>query len=229
VLIETEAVVLHKRPFRNTSLLLDLFTLEHGVGRFVARIGAKTRQNFEVFNRLWLSYKFREGLCTLNKSEVLSSLFLRERRLISGLYINELLLKLLPAGHSYPLLFAHYQKLLTALNEPDHCLETLLRRFELILLKEIGYELNFRQELNTGNKIQPQCVYQLLANQGFCRLQERELSNSSRSLIIEGKILLEIAAVDFSSLETRRAAKQLFRVLFQSLLEGKPILSREIF
>ena len=145
------AYVLHKRPFRETSVLVDLFCKEQGRVRAVAR-GARSKHGakrlyLEPFTPLMVAWGGRSELKTLVRSEsaAQTTASLSGSILYVGLYINELLMRLLAEGDAHEYLFQKYTDLLEGLANSSlgsgSNLETLLRVFELILLEEIGYAL----------------------------------------------------------------------------------------
>ena len=137
------AFVLHRRPFKNTSLLVELFA--EGEGRFpaVIRGGAKSRSSglVQPFSPLRISWSGRGEVKNLNAVEPddyqLPSL--GGTSLYCGLYLNELLMRLIPRGEAHDQLFADYIRTLSQLAD-DQPLDWTLRLFELGLLLDIGYE-----------------------------------------------------------------------------------------
>ncbi len=148
--IEAPAFVLHSTPWRETSLILKAFTKEHGVVTMVAK-GAKRpysglRAALMVFQPLLLSWSGTGEVKTLIQAEVASINPMPGSVLMSGWYMNELLLKLLASEDAHQNLFDAYAQALDALASLDSSARgreaaTVLRRFEWTLLREIGYGL----------------------------------------------------------------------------------------
>jgi|AntAceMinimDraft_6_1070360.scaffolds.fasta_scaffold12791_2 DNA repair protein RecO (recombination protein O) len=149
--IETPAFVLHSTPWRETSLILKAFTKEHGIVTMVAK-GAKRpysglRAALMVFQPLLLSWSGAGEVKTLTQAEVASINPMPGPVLMSGWYMNELLLKLLASEDAHQNLFDAYAQALSHLaslkpSARGREAATVLRRFEWILLREIGYGLS---------------------------------------------------------------------------------------
>ena len=147
VRVELEpAYILHTRAYRETSLILEVFT--HGYGRtgLVARGARRPKSPFRgilnSFQPLRLSWSGRGELPTLAQAEQGGqSSQLRGDAVLAGFYVHELLLKLLQRHDPHPQLFGHYATLLANLAD-GQSVEKLLRIFELELLREIGYALS---------------------------------------------------------------------------------------
>ena len=146
---QAPAYVIHRRPWRETALLVDLFTLNHGRISLVAR-GANSAKSplkaqLQPFQPLLVDWTGRSDLKTLVQLEVRSAPLLRQTlSLYSGLYINELLQRVLPVADPYPTLFASYIDTLQALTglAGRGELEPLLRRFEREFCSALGYDLS---------------------------------------------------------------------------------------
>ena len=138
------AWVLHSRPYRDSSALLEILSAEYGrmglIGRGTRRRsrGGSESALLQPFAPLLLSFSGRGELRTLTGVEAAgAALTLRGERLFSGMYINELLVRLLHRDDPHPRLFALYGQALEALSEHDP-VDGILRRFELVLLDELG-------------------------------------------------------------------------------------------
>lgn len=222
--------VLHSRPFRDTSLLVDVLTRDYGRVSLIARgqrqARQKNRRPLQPFVPLLLSWQGRSDLKTLTSAEnSAAGVFLTGHYLYSGLYANELIMRLLPQGDAHPEIFAIYQHLLTQLATGEE-LEAVLRNFEFSLLDQLGYGLEFRVEANSGEAIQPGQVYAYAAELGFVALMAGDPRATSGFL---GEDLLAIAEGDYSSPQIRRSAKRLSRQVLALHLGNKPLKSRELF
>lgn len=224
------AFVLHTRPYRDTSLLVEVLTRDYGRLTLVARgqrqARQKARRPIQPFTALLVSWQGRSDLKTLTAAEnYTTSAFLKGSYLYSGLYANELLMRLLPQGDAQGAIFLAYQHLLRCLVEEDS-LEVVLREFEFHLLEELGYGLDLGFEANSGAPILADGVYQYVSDSGFVAVDKNSPQAASGFV---GKDLLAIASADYSQKETRRAAKRLARLALAPHLGNKPLKSRELF
>ena len=220
-----QAYLLHRRPYSDSQILLDV--LVEGVGqlKMLARVKGKQslKHNAQLrpFSLLLLQYAGRYDFKYINRFEPTDNqVTLTGRQLYCGLYLNELTQRVVPVNEPLEQIFELYQLHLTRLsNEPD--VEPILRSFELQLLAELGFgvELEFDAE---GNPVSPQSAYKYVAEYGFVAVG-REPDT------IPGQSLLAIAQQDFSDLGVRRAAKLLTRRLMQPLLGKQGLKSRELF
>ena len=146
--------------------------------------------------------------------------------LYCGLYLNELLLKLLPKEEPHPRLYIAYTSTLQHLssNLPN---EESLRLFELTLLEEMGYGCDFDNDIH-GNAIinDTDSFYRFVAERGFSAETNQQSSSGHR---FSGRVITAIGRRDFSDREVRASAKKLCRLQINHLLGGKPLKSRELF
>lgn len=213
------AFVLHSRPYRETSLLVDLFVAEHGrvsvVARGARRPGSSLRQALQPFNQLAIRFKGRDELKTLLGAETAEHLpALQGRSLLCGLYANELLQRLLQPLEAMPRLFLFYRYLLNELIAAKD-LEGALRTFEHQLLKELG----IWDDLNLMNE--PYYLYS--EEMGWRALQEPQPRCYAQAW------LRDIEADRYTDLNVRKAAKHLMRLKLNQLLGDKPLRSRALF
>jgi DNA repair protein RecO (recombination protein O) len=134
--------MLHATPWRETSLVVQAFSREHGCVAMVAK-GAKRpysvlRPVLSAFQPLSLSWTGAGEVKTLTRAEVAGVQPLAGNALMSAWYMNELLLRLLPREDAHPLLFDAYDTALTQLAAGTRAAGAL-RRFEWTLLRETGY------------------------------------------------------------------------------------------
>jgi DNA repair protein RecO (recombination protein O) len=222
------AYILHARPYRDTSLLVDVLTPDFGRMTCVARGVRKTktpkRNLLNPFNRLLVSWQGKTDMKLLTSFESDNhNLFLRATHLYSGFYINELLVRLLPESDSHHGLFFDYEKTLDALAQ-EQDIEPLLRQFEFRLLNELGYGINLIQDARSGEAIQPLCFYEWQYQEGFFMS-----STKDQTWVLKGEWLLAIAEGNYADPQVRVAAKQLMRRLLKPLLGWKPLQSRDLF
>lgn len=224
------AFVLHSRPYRETSALVDFLTPDYGrislLVRGVRQAKSKQRMATQSFSPLTLSWTGRGDLKTLTHFESDGYWpLLTGRSLCCGMYLNELMYRLLSVRDPAPRLFAVYKLTLQSL--PDAELEErVLRIFEHRLLDELGLAPSFKQELHSLQDINPKRYYSLHDFQGFYPLDENEL-NQTRGYL--GEHLIAIGNDDYDDPEVCRMAKRLMRQLIQQQLGGKPLASRALF
>ncbi|MDH4567890.1 DNA repair protein RecO [Pseudomonas sp. BN414] len=216
------AFVLHSRAYRESSALVDFFTPE-GRLRAVMR-GARGKAGTLARPFLPLEAEFR-GRGELKNVGRLESAgipnLLAGEALFSGLYLNELLIRLLPAEDPQPALFEHYAVTVQALaaNRP---LEPLLRAFEWRLLDELGYGFALDSDL-AGQPIAPDGIYRLLPDAGLEPVAQLQPG------LFQGRELLALAEADWSAPGALGAAKRLMRQALAPHLGGRPLVSRELF
>ncbi len=218
------AFVLHTRPWRETSLIVDVLSRHHGrlglVARGARRQSSGIKARLIPFQPLALSWFGKGQLRTLHGAEWQGgSLMLRGHALMCGFYLNELLLRLLPEGDSHETLFDHYSATLAALNvQPD--MEPVLRRFELDLLSELGYAQPLGHRAD-GGELDPARHYGYQAGVGVTPLGRDETGYA-------GQTLLDLAAGDLSNPTTLAGGKLLMRALLAHYLGDKPLATRQL-
>ena len=225
------AYILHTRAYRDTSCLIELFTLEHGCVSLVARgvRGNKARYKglLQPFTPLLISWKGKTDLMNLNHAEANGAVLnLTGNALLCGFYLNELLVKLLHRYDAHPQLFKAYQQALHDLQYQEH--QLVLRLFEKRLLSELGYALELEYEALTNKCILPDQFYYFNPNQGLFPTVDANHTDS-RKQVFKGENLIALQKEKFSSPEDLRVAKRLLRIALEYLLDGKPIKSRELF
>lgn len=220
------AYVLHTRPYRDSSALVDLLTLEFGLQRAVWRgaRGQRRKLSPQPFVPLLVSLAGRSELKTLTQAEVAGRFaLLQGETLFSGLYLNELLVRLLAAGDPQPILFAAYQQALEQLASGVP-VEPVLRRFEWQLLDNLGYGFNLTADAS-GKPVDRQQRYIWHATDGLQPLPEPLSADAGLS----GEALLAMARDDWSAAGTLRTAKQLMRQALGVHLGDRPLVSRSLF
>ena len=216
------AFVLHSRPYRESSALVDFFSPE---GRFRAVLrGARGKTGTLARPFIPLEAEFRgrgelKNVARLESAGIPNLLF--GEALFSGLYLNELLVRLLPADDPQPSLFDHYALTLQALaaNRP---LEPLLRAFEWRLLDQLGYGFPLDTDI-AGQPIMAEGIYRLLPDSGLERVGQLQPG------LFVGQVLLALADADWDAPGTLAAAKRLMRQALAPHLGGRPLVSRELF
>ncbi len=228
------AFVIHSRPYRDNSLLVELFSREHGRVALVARgarASGKRRARagcqsalLQPFVPLYCSWSGRGSLRTGNGCESRGPAFaLHGPRGYCGLYVNELLSRLLHRDDPHPALFDCYERTLRGLAAEDGC-EWPLRQFELSLLEELGYGFDLRCEGRTGAAVRVGAWYVYHSEFGLLAAP-RAGGGVAR---FAGEDLLKISAGQNDD-DSRRCAKRLMRAALATYLGGRPLKSRELF
>lgn len=223
------AYVLHRRAWRETSLMVDVFSLNAGRITVIARgaTSAKSplKAQLQPFQPLMLDWTGRGDLKTLTQTDVRPGPALtRTLALYSGLYINELLQRTLPMADPNPALFAAYIDLLDALSVTDD-VEPVLRRFEKTFAGELGYSFAWDQTTDTGEEVATGQQYYYDPEQGILA----HASGTARLQGLSGDTLKALADGDLESPDCRRVAKRVTRVLVDFLLQGRELNSRRLF
>ncbi len=221
------AWVLHHRPFRNTSRILDILSLEHGRLSLVAR-GArssksKLRGYLRPFTPLQLSWVMRTDLGTLTGAEMNGApISLRGDALLSGYYVNELLLHLLHRHDPQPEIHAAYAATIAGL-AGNRDIGATLRSFEMELLRLLGYALNLDHDTESQAKLRPEIRYEYRAEQGPVPVRDRE-----GPMIFTGEELAAVQRQDFSEPAALKNAGRLLRHVIAYHLDGKELKSRKV-
>lgn len=222
--LQTEAFILHRRNYSNSSYLLDILTAEGSVKRLLFRGGRKKAQTIQLFCVYWIDYVSKDGLSYIYDMELLKSKHLLGKALYCGLYINELLVKLCPFNMDEPDIYHTYLYTLSQLSLNQNFDETL-RNFELLLIASIGYGLSFDKDIQ-GENIDANQSYRFIMHSGFSRAEE---CDDRVSICFTGAQLQKIHQRDFKEQTTKSAAKYLLRYVISELLAHKPLISRQLF
>ena len=220
------AFVLHQRQYRETSAIVDLFSRDYGRVSVLAK-GVRNKKSphrgiLQAFVPLLVSWQGRGELKTLIHAEQRAPAFsYRQLALFSALYVNELVMRLLPNADPETTLFDAYTQTLADMTEMPE--EMVLRRFEKVLLASLGYELNLEADAQTGELLQADSAYVYVPERGLVKTALQEHNTYS------GRTLLAIAHDDYSQPDTLRDAKHLFRSCLQHVLGGRPLKTRELF
>lgn len=229
VRVELEfAYVLHARSYRETSQLLEVFTPGHGRVGLLARGSRRPKSPFRgllnPFQPLRLSWSGRGELGSLRQVELAGIASAPSGNLLmAGFYVNELILKLLQRNDAHPGLFTHYASLIGRMTDRDE-VEKGLRRFELELLREIGYELNLSHEAVTHVPLTAGQCYEFHVEQGPVAVEHEVCGD----MCFTGRELLAIGQQNFADKETLLAAKRLLRTTLDFHLGGKNLQTRRI-
>ncbi|MGR9105712.1 MAG: DNA repair protein RecO [Gammaproteobacteria bacterium] len=220
------AFVLHSRPYRESSLLLDVFTCEYGKTALIAKGARKPRTGLSAvlqpFTPIRVSWCGKSELHTLTAAEPIPpGIVLTGRNLYCGFYLNELLNIFLHRHDPHQNLFSHYAAALVALSGQGET-EKILRYFELALLDEIGFGLQIEQDSENGEAIRPDRCYQYRVGQGLV-----ESANSFEG--ISGTTLIGLAQRSLEGPIQLSESKKMMRTILDYHLGGKPLRSRALF
>ena len=225
--------LLHRRSYRETSYLTDLFTLELGKVSAVARgvRGNKSDKKslLQSFQLLLLSVSGKHELRNLNQLESAGPMLpLVGHQLFSAMYLNELLNRLLPKEVPHPELFLSYQQSLNWLASGGD-IEPCLRQFELSLLDDMGYGIDFTQDYESGQTVEADIDYCLILESGIRRIDVTvQGSIPQGSNRFSGEALLQVSNNVWTP-ESLQCAKRITRMALSPLLGRKPLKSRELF
>jgi len=225
------AFVLHVYPYKETSLIVEAFAREFGRVGMVAKGAKRPRSELRgllhAFQPIALSWAGTTELKTLVKAEWRGGVPLPAgRALLSAFYLNELVLKLLAREDPHPALFDDYEQAIASLAGESSAAEqaTVLRRFELRLLAELGYALPLTHE-SDGTAVDPGARYHYAFDQG----PRRHASEPGvRWPVVRGSTLLALARQHYADSETAAEAKRLMRDVLDHYLESRRIESRRI-
>jgi DNA repair protein RecO (recombination protein O) len=223
------AYVLHATPYKETSLVLQLFSRHHGRVAAIAK-GAKRphsalRGVLISLQPLLVSWSGKGEVKTLTQAHwVGGQPALRGESLLQGFYLNELLLKLMAREDAHETLFDHYRDTLAALATGAGRAETALRQFEFSLLRELGVGADW-QKTTQGEAVVPQQRYVCLPEVGVRLVRDNEPADLP---LLDGDILLAMAEGDFSGQRTLQQGKQLIRYWLHHLLSGRPLNTRQM-
>jgi DNA repair protein RecO (recombination protein O) len=223
------AFILHQRPYRETSLLLDILSEHHGRINLIAKgIKQKKRSQsglLQLYQPLLLSWSGRGELQNMTSAEASSACYkLQAESALCGLYINELMVKLLPLNVPEPDIFNAYKGALSGLQQAEDA-EVVLRLFEKKLLNHLGYGLVLDQVAETGQLVEPQLRYTYQPDKGLvvCHQPNHEVQS------ISGRSLYHLLREQGFDKQSLGEIKQLMRTVIHFYLGGKPLKSRQLF
>jgi len=214
--------ILRRREWRNSSLILDIFTREYGCVRVLAK-GARRKSvqaPYQPFVMLSINWSGRQELKTLTGIEG-QVLPIAEENYLALLYANELIAAMLPPGEANPDVFAAYLSLLQhAVVKLD---ESRLRIFELETMRCLGYFPELHTDAVSGQTIQPDPRYQFVVNSGFVSCAEDARDS------VSGHTVVDWCRGDYQQQSVLRLAKSVLRSTIDFNLQGKTLKSREVY
>jgi len=221
------AYILHHRPFRDSSQIIDVFSIDHGKLSLVAR-GSRAGKSrlkgiLRPFQLLRLSWSARTDLGTLTGAELVGPpRLLSGDTLLSAYYLNELLLHFLHRFDAQPEIFRLYQETLEQLSAAADPAPAL-RRFEIKLLWLLGYALDLEQDAVSGTPVADDVTYEYRVEQGPVPAHP-----SSTGALLTGRQLRSVAAGAFDDADTLKAAGRLLRYVIHHHLGGRELKSRKV-
>ena len=219
-----ECFLLHQRAYGETSLIVEVFSKSNGKMSLMARGAKKPKSKFfgylAPFTKLQVTYSGRSDMKTLTNVDRDFSIATNSfsKTSYSLLYINELLMRLLPKDAAQEDLFYLYEQFLNKVSRGDE-IEITLRHFELDLLDMLGYGLDFENDIDHHESIDSNKSYAFIPERGF-----RESSNSS----FTGEDIINIRTRDLSKV-SKKYLKHLTQTAIHFCLDGRDLESRDIF
>lgn len=242
--------VLHSYPYRETSLILQVWTRTHGrfaaVAKGARRPRSATRGVLVPFAPLSLAWFGRGEMKTLRLAEPAgAALPLAGACLLSAFYLNELLLKLIHRDDPHERLWDAYDEAIAALRgrsrraagvqglvaaEPGaadaRAIEPVLRRFELAMLRELGFAAQLGRDAAGGSAIDPARDYWYVIERGPVPAGPAE--ERADAVRLSGLTLVHLERGQFDDARTAGEAKSLMRMLIHHCLDGQELSTRAI-
>lgn len=227
------AYVLHQRDYSETSLLLEVFTANHGriglIAKGARRASSRLRGVLKPFQRLLIGWSGKGELAVLTGAEADGpDCPLEGAALYCGFYMNEVLLRLLHRHDPHGALFDAYEAALQRLRM-DVSNEPVLRVFEKNLLRELGYGLVLDQDIEAKTPIDGRAMYDYILDRGPVRLAHPELNRPAEGVRLRGASLLALAQESLNDPTALRDAKALMRAALARHLGDRPLHSRKLF
>lgn len=221
------AWLLHHRPFQDSSRILDVVSRDYGRLSLVARgsrsAKSKLKGILRPFLPLQLSWVIKSDLGTLTGAEMNGlPISLKGDSLLAAYYVNELLLNLMHRHDPQPEIFEAYHATISALNEKD-VVAVVLRRFEMELLRLLGYALNLDHDTDSGDSLDPQKLYEYRVERGPVPVDRRH-----GTMVFNGAELIAIAREDYADGPTLKNSSRLLRQVIAWHLDGKELKSRKV-
>jgi DNA repair protein RecO (recombination protein O) len=226
-ILHQTAFVLHRYLYKETSLIVEIFSREYGrvalVAKGAKRAHSRLRGVLHTFQPLSLGWSGKSELRNLIAAEWVGGLVpLENSALLYGFYLNELLLKLIAREDPHPALFDHYVATLAQLANTESA-PIVLRKFELALLKETGVAADLSVCTASGQAVDPDEVYIVEPESG-----PRPARMSDVAPRVSGKTLQDMAGENYSDPTTQMQSKLLMRFLLAHHLGGEQIKTRQI-
>ena len=222
----TPGYILHHRPWRDTSRILEVLSREHGrltlFARAVRGPAARLAPVLQPFWPLLLSWSGRGEAPQLTHAERAdNSAALPPASVMAAFYLNELLLKLTTRHDPLPALFDHYHATLGRLRAGAP-LEPALRVFEKRLLELVGFGLELETEAVSGVPLAAEGYYRFRASQGLVRAAAHDAG------ALAGASLIGLREERFGGARALEDARRLLQAALAACLEGRPLATRAV-
>jgi DNA repair protein RecO (recombination protein O) len=229
--LQQPAYVIHHHDYSETSLLLELFTRDHGrvgvIAKGARRAKGDRRALLNPFTSLRVDWSGKGDLGVLGNVEADGRQYsLSGESLYCGFYINELILRLLHRHDAHERLFSGYRQCLDHLHDETPN-DVALRRFEALLLQELGYGLVLDHDAFDNMPVDENALYEYVVDSGPRRVGEVETNHSGA--LVHGRSLIALSYGQFSDEEVMQELKRLMRVLLARHLGDRPLNSRKLF
>lgn len=210
------AYVLHRYDWSESSLILEVFTRHHGrialVAKGVKRPTSSFRPVLLPLQPLHLAFGGDAEIRTLKAAEWQGGHVMPTGdALMSGIYLNELLLTLLARDDPHPGLFDLYTDVVQIIaSEHGEALQPALRAFELLLLREIGFLPLLDAQTMTLRELEPEQRYTLVPEGG---LRQTPASNRASLSGAQWQALQTSLAPNVPFITTLRACAEVMNEL----------------
>lgn len=221
--------ILHTHPYRETSLIVELFARDHGriglVAKGARRPMSALRGVLLAFQPLLVDWSGGGEMKTLVRAEWRGGQpMLTGKALMCGYYLNELLMRFLPREDAHDALYDCYADVVAELPRTSR-FEPLLRRFELTLLEQMGYGVPLTERADSDDAVEAEGRYRYIIERG----PVLDDGSDPEVPVVAGQTLIDMAQGDFTSTRTLQQSKQLLRLLIGHHLGGQPLQSRRMF
>jgi len=221
------AWILHHYPYRDSSLLLEVFSCEYGRIGLIAR-GARSakgrwQNQLQMLRPLLLSWNMRGELGTLTGVDSRGGVMdvYPGRQVLCACYLNELLMRLLTRHDPHPELFAAYEDALLMLGTAE---EQALRLFEKRLLQALGYGLLLDCEYDSGAAVFAENLYEYRLEKGPVKCRQA----ADNGVFLQGASLLALHRDNLQDRQVCREVKKLMRAALALYLGERPLRTREV-
>jgi DNA repair protein RecO (recombination protein O) len=223
------AFLLHHYPWRESSRIVEIFSRGHGRVSLFARAARRGKSTLpsalQPFGELLVSWSASGEAGQLAGAERNAApAMLAGDRLMSGFYLNELLIRLLPRHDPHPVLYDAYAEVVAGLGDRDVDPARGLRIFEKRLLEELGWGLDLEHEAGSGIPIEPQRAYRYRIDGGAQAID----GVAEDPLVFIGASLLSLACERLDDPRHVADARRLLRAALDQCLDGRPLRTREV-
>jgi DNA repair protein RecO (recombination protein O) len=221
------AWLLHHRPWSDTSRILDLITRDHGRVTLFAHGARRPKSTLRAVLRpfvpILVSWSGRADGGTLTGAEAASvAAALAGTRLLSGFYLNELLLKLLPKEDRHEAVFDAYAEAIARLAAGEE--QRALRAFERVLLEELGYAPDLSRDAASGRPLEGDRYYHFEPGRGVLAVRDADPGPEVHA----GRAVLAVARGEFGAPGAQKAARGIYGAAIAHCLEGRGLASRDV-